>query len=164
MPTETILVQGKSDPERGKKRGRIKSDTGKLFQAVPELLNKVVVGETYDILYKDESFGEANYRVAQAVYPANGSPPAPSPQQQAAPRPQTQSTSAAPLVDYKSEEIACLAILKCFDPMEPDAVAVAAALKEAALGLRVFRKWQRTGNVETSKQAILDEFDDEIPY
>lgn len=170
MPQVTVKVQGKADPEMGKKRGRIKSDTGMLFQATPELLSKVAVGETYDILYKDESFRDANYRVVEAVYPATGPSLAPQAQSNTAARAMAAVTTphqVSNFPDHKSELIACLSIIKspCFSkPVNFDRFGVAEVLKIAALGLRDFEKWQRTQNITTGPQpSVADDMNDEIP-
>ena len=81
MPTTTISVVGKADPERGKTRGRIKADGGMLFQADPEFLDEVVVGESYDVTYTDEEFKNFKYRVVQEVNPASGKAKPPPPRQ-----------------------------------------------------------------------------------
>ena len=161
MPTETVLVQGKADPERGKTRGRIKSDTGKLFQAVPDILKQIEVGLTYEITYKDQTFNEAKYRVVEAVNP-QGVPPNKSmsnTETQAAIRGKV----SAPVEDRRGDDIATLAIYKPWGERIPvgDEGAVVHALRVARRSWLKFKS-QSDPKIE-SGPSVRDEMADEIP-
>src|SRR5512146_1638334 len=111
MPTATVLVQGKSEPERGKKRGRIKSDSGMVFQADPIFLKQVNVGSTYEFDYRDDSFarddGEViKFRVIEKIRGGELNVPPPAPMTSARP------AASQYVPTTKDEDIATLAIAK----------------------------------------------------
>lgn len=153
MHTMTIEVQGKADPEKGKKRGRIKDASGMIFQADPEFLRKMDVGSKYDIQYSDEEFKDFKYRVISEVNEVGKDSmttrvsPIPAP-------PAAKPVSTEVYSDTKTEDISALAIIKSME-IEPEAGAVFSALREAAIGWRRYKKWQKT---------LASAIDDEIPY
>ena len=153
MHTMTIEVQGKADPEKGKKRGRVKDASGMIFQADPAILASVIVGSKYDITYTDEEFKDFKYRVISEVNEVGKDSmttrvsPIPAPP---APRP---SSSTEVYSDTKTEDISALAIIKSMQ-IEPERSAVFIALREAAIGWRRYKKWQKT---------LASDMDDEIP-
>ena len=126
-------------------------------------------GGTYLVSYKTENWeGKDQYMVTsvgpntapKVSAPAPAPVPAPMPMRWVSapdgPTPSTQSHL------YKDEEIACLAIIKCFEAMPfADPQAVENNLKAAALGLRKFRAWQKSRNIESGPASKLN--DDEIP-
>lgn len=159
MPSATVMIQAKAAPDVGKKRWKIKSDNGQVFQVDPALSDRFQVGKTYDITYKDDQFGDRKFRVVETVKEAA---------MQQAPTPSnsgsfTQSGYTPP-DKYKDESIAVLAILKCFQPLPVgDRVAVLHALKSAAFAWRDFKRWQVDGNIETGRQPLQQERYEEFP-
>lgn len=154
MPTVTIRVAGTEAPATGKKRGRIKDESGTLYQAVPDFLNTVKIGQSYELTYKDDEFNGNKFRVVEGVKPAANVAPQPM-----AARPQVAYSD-----PHKDESIAVLAILKCFQPLEVgDRAAIFHALKAAAFAWRDFKKWQVDGNIETGRQPLQREYYEEFP-
>lgn len=153
MHTMTIEVQGKSDPEKGKKRGRVKDASGMIFQADPSILASMVVGSRYDIEYSDEEFKDFKYRVISEVNEVGkDSMTSVVPAKPAAPprRPDPPVYSST-----KDEDISVLAILKSQQIKGGDREAIFHCLKQSALAWRDFKKWQKT---------LASDMDDEIPY
>jgi hypothetical protein len=163
----TIEVQGKADPEKGKKRGRIKDASGMIFQADPSILASVVVGSKYDIQYSDEEFKDFKYRVisevnevgkdsmtsvVQAAPQRRDMPPPPL-------NPQAQLNAGTRAGLYrdstKDEDISVLAIMKSQQIPPGDRAVIFHALKASALAWRDYKKWQKT---------LASDMDDEIPY
>lgn len=161
MPTATVTVQGKADPERGKKRGRIKGDTGMLFQADPGFLNQVIVGSTYDLTYRDDEYNGTKFRVVEGVAPSVGRPPAPVP----SPGGSTgqRRYEPAPSEDRRGEDIATLAIVKEWIGRIPvgDEGALVHALRVAR---RAWLKFKSGSDPKIeSGPSMRDEMEDDIP-
>lgn len=74
MPVVNVTVSELRPPAVGKKRGRIVASDNTLYQAAPELLGKMATGQNYNIVYKDETYGELTYRVAESAVPSGPSP------------------------------------------------------------------------------------------
>lgn len=160
MPIETVTVAGKADPEMGKKRGRIKSQDGKLFQADPAYLRQVNVGGTYDVEYENREFNGATFRVVESIVPTMG-------HQQVSQRAQAQiaegRASGQIMPDRRGEDIATLALVKEWMGRIPvgDVGAVVHALKSARAAWLKFK----TGGDDKieSGPSLRDEMEDEIP-
>lgn len=161
MPMMTITVQGTEAPKPGKKRGRIKSETGMLFQANPEIIEGLIMGLPYEVAYKDEKFGDVSYRVVEAIYPKGGAPQLPMHRVGGA----TQQRVTAPVTeDRRGEDIATLAIVKEWIKSIPvgDTGAVVHALKSARSAWLQFKKGTADPKIE-SGPSLKDELNDEIP-
>lgn len=166
MPMMTITVQGTEAPKPGKKRGRIKSETGMLFQANPELIEKVIMGSDYEIAYKDEKFGDVSYRVVEAIYPAGSKAPSP------APRPGGsvgQQRSAAPAPDTSKDMhiFVCGAYNNALanPSIDPFGLTTSDKLKFVTEQMEIYRlTLGRKGQLPPKQEGVDPDFDDEIPY
>ena len=166
MPTAVITVAGIKGPEAGKKRGRIQSQDGMIFQITPTLAEGIKLGESYTLDYTDEEFRDAKYRVVQSVMPSAAP-------KQSSPPPMTAGGSMSTAMSAEREEaIAAQAILKCQGPLPVgDTVAIFHALKAGTMAWRMFKKWQKDGNIESGptrrsikpEDPVDDDLNDEIP-
>ena len=161
MPAATIKINSKAAPEPGKKRWKVKSESGHTFQVPAEIADDLQVGRTYETQYKDDQFKEHKFRVIESVKEvaevvrSMAGPSSPIVKQ---------STDYPPYDKHKDESIAALAILKCYSPLPVgDRVAAFHALKSAALAWRDFKKWQVDGNIETGRQPLQKEHYAEFP-
>lgn len=167
MPMMTITVQGTEAPKPGKKRGRIKSETGMLFQANPELIEKVSMGMAYEIAYKDEKFGDVSYRVVEAIYPApiSGGPTrAPTAAPRATPMPAT-----APEYSKDMHIFVCGAYNNALanPSIDPFGLTTSDKLKFVTEQMEIYRLTlgrKPEDRIETgNRQSFKDEMNDEIP-
>lgn len=161
MPMMTVTVQGTEAPKAGKKRGRIKSETGMLFQANPELIAKVKMGETYELAYKDETFGDVSYRVVEAIYPPKSDrapPAAPS-----APR----AAALAPDTSKDMHIFVCGAYNNALSnpTIDPFGLTTSDKLKFVTEQMEIYNlTLGRKGQLPPKQEGIDPEFNDEIPY
>lgn len=162
MPMMTITVQGTEAPKPGKKRGRIKSETGMLFQANPELIAKVKMGESYELAYKDETFGDTSYRVVEAVYPPKtGGAPAAQPARQAA--------ASTPESNKDMHIFVCGAYNNALanPTIDPFGLTTSEKLKFVTEQMEIYKLTlgRKAGTpISPKPQEVDPEFNDEIPY
>lgn len=168
MPMVTITVQGTEAPKPGKKRGRIKSDSGMLFQATPEQIGQVRMGGTYEVAYKDESFGDANYRVVEGIFMPgeNGRAPPPPPRV----GPQTPNRPAPFTPESKDMHIfVCGAYNNALanPTIDPFGLTTSDKLKFITEQMEIYRLTlgrKPEDRIETGqRQSFKDEMNDEIP-
>ena len=155
MPVVQVTIAEKADPVLGKKRGRVKDTEGRIFQVPPMMLDMVHVGGTFELSYKDDSYGDTKFRVIEGIKPMAGA--APSTQQTATPRPSPMASTTPAYDQYKDESISVLAIIKCQQLPVGDRAGILHALKASALAWRDFKKWQKDGNIETGRQPLHDD-------
>lgn len=83
MPSVVVTVQSVTQPQPGKKRGRIQASNGQLFQADPAFLSQVALGRNYDLTYEEQSFNNTTFRVVKGIVatagPATTTPSHPTP-------------------------------------------------------------------------------------
>lgn len=117
MTHVVATIAQKAEPAMGKKRGRIKGTDGTVYQISPVLAQQVIVGQSYDLDYKDEEFNGMKYRVVESIMPVAGGVPAPLPGAMQRVGHPSEAMAAAqqwhPQVsDEKGNDIATLAIAK----------------------------------------------------
>ena len=155
MPVVQVTIAEKADPAIGKKRGRVKDTEGRIFQVPPTMLDMVYVGGSFDLTYKDDSYGDTKFRVIEGIKPLAGAvPPA---QQAATPRPSPMASTTPAYDQYRDESIAVLALVKSTPLVAGDRVGNFHVLKAHALTWRDFKKWQKDGNIETGRQPLHDD-------
>lgn len=67
MESVVITVQAVTQPQPGKKRGRIQATNGQLFQADPSFLGQVALGRNYDVSFETQNFNGTNFRVVKGI-------------------------------------------------------------------------------------------------
>lgn len=142
MPEATVRVVQKNAPEPGKKRWKVKSESGHTFQLETGLENNIQLNTSYVITYRDDQFGDRKFKVIEAAKPAlNQVPQTIQPSQGMANQtydPREQS--------FKDETIAALAMIKSQVLATGDRAGIFHALKQSALAYRDFKNWQRGGD------------------
>ena len=94
MPQATIVVDKIVPPKPTKKRYTLVTPDEKLYGAMPPIAERMKVGGTYDVFYKEDHFGGKTYLVIEGSTEVAGAP-------KAAPQP-----AAAPVAKYGNQDMA----------------------------------------------------------
>lgn len=140
MPMATVMVKDFWLPN-GKKRWVAKTDSGVMYGIPEALSSQIRKGGSYDFAYKEDKWNGRTYLVVEGIFPPTGRV------EFADVKPQAAAESSD---DKRSEDIATLALCKMQQVQAGDRASLFHALKASALAWRDFKKWQKSGNIETS--------------
>ena len=166
MQVTTIHVTEVVPPQPGKKRGRVKDSSGALYQAGYPLLSSFQPGNSYNIVYKDDSFNNVSFRVIESIQgAAQGGQPQSTPYQPTTtmPQPRQQYNVPAPQThtDPTAERIfVCGALNAALS--NPNMHPATLTSNQVAGMVKVYREaWDRTFG---GKPTVGDDMNDEIPF
>jgi len=161
MPTINLTIAGSERPAAGKKRGRIKTPEGQLFQVEPAdldhtLLPKLLIGKTYEVTYRDDSYNNNAFRVVES-YKETNSQPMP-----------TYSGGPPILTEVeRQEDIAVEAIFRDVAPFWMSKVQPGDRAGLAHILRSIRGAWRDSKgpsqNIETGRRPLREEMGDELP-